>query len=126
MSERRKGRERRTEERRFVHEREEKRNGNVQERGREREANEKERETCMWKKLSGKKSEDAKSKLIVGKPKEKEIKRMEGRGVNREAESRGRETRRTPPSDRRRERTKEKGRYAEGKRGCNERKTTVA
>lgn len=37
-----------------------------------------------------------KSKLIVGKPKEKEIKRMEGRGINREAESKGRETRRTP------------------------------
>lgn len=37
-----------------------------------------------------------KSKLIVGKPKEKEIKRMEGRGVSREAESGGRETRRMP------------------------------
>lgn len=35
VSERRKGHERRTEGRRFVHEREEKRNGNVQERGRE-------------------------------------------------------------------------------------------
>lgn len=35
-----------------------------------------------------------KSKLIVGRPKEKEIKGIEGREVNREAESRGRETRR--------------------------------
>lgn len=47
MSEKRKGRERRTEERRFVHEREEKRNGNVQERGREgKQMRKKERRVC--------------------------------------------------------------------------------
>lgn len=60
MSERRKGRERRTEERRFVHASERRRETETCKREGEREANEKERETCMWMKLSGKKSEDEK------------------------------------------------------------------
>lgn len=33
-----------------------------------------------------------KNRLIVGKPKEKEVKRIEGRGTNRKEENRGRET----------------------------------
>lgn len=85
-----------------------------------REANEKERETCMWKKLSGKKSEDEKQADSW----QAEGKRDKTNGRKREKAEEERQGVR--PSDRRRERTKEKGRYAEGKRGCNERKTTVA
>lgn len=66
-----------------------------------------------------------KSKLIVGRPKEKEIKGMEGREVNREAESRGRETRRMPIGQTKRTNKGERE-ICGGKRGCNERKTTVA
>lgn len=91
----------------------------------ERGANEKERETCMWKKLSGKKSEDEKQADSW----QAEGKRDKTNGRKRDKQ-RGRKQRKRDkayrPSDRRRERTREKGRYAEGKRGCNERKTTVA
>lgn len=79
----------------------------------------------MWKKLSGKKSEDEKQADSWQAEGKRDKTNGRKRGKQRGRKQRKRDKAYAHRTDEENEQ-KEKGRYAEGKRGCNERKTTVA